>query len=92
MTCGILTRRSGNMDIQVPEDRLYELSCKLYALADLFMGLAVAEDIGFHEHTPYGLCLLIGDMAEELERLSGGDAPGKQVSTAPVGEADFMQT
>ncbi|MDR1373654.1 MAG: hypothetical protein LBJ24_01645 [Treponema sp.] len=60
------------MDIQVPEDRLYELSCKLYTLADLFAGLAVAEDLGFHEHTPYGLRLLIGDMAEEMESMGKG--------------------
>jgi hypothetical protein len=50
-------------------DRLYELQCKCYALADLFAGLKEAEDMGLHPDTPYGLRLILADIAGEMSRL-----------------------
>jgi hypothetical protein len=50
-------------------DRLYELQCRCYALADLFAGLKEAEDIGIHPDTPYGLSLILADIAGGISRL-----------------------
>jgi predicted enzyme related to lactoylglutathione lyase len=58
------------MNIEVNEGRLYELQCKCYALADMFGSLGIED--GLYKDTPYGLYLIMSDLAWELEQIQEG--------------------
>jgi hypothetical protein len=60
------------MDKTTIADQLFEVDCKLYALADLLAGLEKGIELGLYEDTPYGLNLIVGDIAQKVAEIKKG--------------------